>query len=689
MNFKKLAAWLTLSVTAATPLAIAQNPTILQGNYITNVFGNSNFVLNPNAQTNVADVTNATRSTTTPLVATSEFNLSLASGANATWTLRAFDQGMKGQNCEARFTYRGFATATTKAELVQNSLVVASLTLTPTTDPRIASINFPCGDLAHLTTFRIAQTTANMTTVTPNEIGAIYTGLATNMANVAQAEAVGGYKITVAGTKPGTTSASFANLTSGTATQVLFGKATSSDAASGSVTFSSLPAGNYMIAYTTHSNSAAATSCQYQWYEDTSAVSSGFQYNNGDTNWSMVPGYFEFTSAASRTFRIQGKRSAGSNTCQIDHAVNGQIVVYRFPSSSELVVTPERQNVFGGVVYTNQNQILFGTTAEPTAFSPYTNATWNQPTLLKGKALVTTTNSGNDLGFSIPNMPVGTYKVTISGVMNAVNSSDGIARCNYKIVETTTSTDVARQISQDMSFAAGSLDETRDYTNSFFGVYANTSVATRNFRLEAQKFDDTTTGNVGYCQAYSGTGSNTYNTNIAFLLEPLDQPSNSALYVQGPVLGSNTGAAIPAGSLGQTITWVTVPTTTSFTTSASDWTNAFITLQPGVYYISAQISMQANAGSTVNNDVECIVSLTDSTGTIVNNQSRSIRTRAYVTGVAALLNAVTPLSAIVNVTAANTIYKIRGQLQNNTGTGACQFFNVSNQYSDLYAVKLN
>ena len=175
--------------------AVAQNPTILQGNYITNVFGQSNFVLNPNAQTSIANVTNATRSITTPLVATSEFTLNLTNGQFATWTLRAFDSGMKGQNCEARFTYRGFATATTKAELVQNSLVVASLTLTPSTDPRIASINFPCGDLVNATTFRIAQTTANMTTVTPNEIGGIYVGLATNQANVAQAELVGTWKM--------------------------------------------------------------------------------------------------------------------------------------------------------------------------------------------------------------------------------------------------------------------------------------------------------------------------------------------------------------------------------------------------------------------------------------------------------------------------------------------------------------
>ena len=100
-------------------VASAQTPTILQGDYISNVFGNSNFILNPNAQTsncttsgtitcaNVT-VTNAsiTRVTTTPLVARTEFNVAITSAnGTATWATRAFDAGMKGQNCEARFSY--------------------------------------------------------------------------------------------------------------------------------------------------------------------------------------------------------------------------------------------------------------------------------------------------------------------------------------------------------------------------------------------------------------------------------------------------------------------------------------------------------------------------------------------------------------------------------------------------------
>jgi hypothetical protein len=198
---------------------------------------------------------------------------------------------------------------------------------------------------------------------------------------------------------------------------------------------------------------------------------------------------------------------------------------------------------------------LFAGTAEPTAFTPYNNATWNQPTLLRGRAQVTTTNSGNDLGFSIPNLPVGQYKLEISGLLNA--SDNGVngtySSCNFKIVETTTSTDVAKQ-AHETKVSAFTFS-TRDFTNSFSGVFNNTSIATRNFRLEANKQADTDAGNLGGCQAYSNTGTTSaLNTNITFLLTPLDQPSNSALYVQGPVLGAQTGATIGASYVGEVLT---------------------------------------------------------------------------------------------------------------------------------------
>jgi hypothetical protein len=591
MNFRKLLTYLTVGTAAVIPFADAQNPTILQGSYISNVFGNSNFVKNPNAQTNVANVTNATRSITTPLVATSEFNLALDAGQNATWTLRAFDAGMKGQNCEARFSYRGFATATTTAEIVQNSLVVAQLVLTPSTDPRIASINFPCGDLANATTFRIAQTTANMTTVTPNEIGAIYTGLATNMANVAQAENVVQAFRNAAQT-----------FSSGTPTAIQFNSETKDvygefDTANGR--FTAKRAGDYLINSALLFDDLAWTAGQYYeisirknnsaacrvYKEVQNAITMFFGNEINCTITLAVGDYIE-------TFVDQNRGSTASN------ASSSYTFTYisRFPTSSELVVTPERQNTWGGVVYTNSSQSLRTGQAASNTFYEFTGTQWDDG-VLKGKAALTTTNSGQDLGFSIPNLPVGNYYLQARGIIVAdVNASGSTTvgqrtQCAFRINETTTSNQVGVQAFED-KIAATTPVVTRDYPSIVSGIYTNTSVATRNFRLEAAKQSDIATSNGGACQAFSSNSG--IFTDILFTITPLDQPSNSALYVEGPVKASATGAAIPAGYLGKAEFGGGNGSTT--TSPANVYTISNVT--PGVYMVRGYAAAQATGART-------------------------------------------------------------------------------------------
>ena len=581
--------------------AIAQNPTILQGNYITNVFGNSNFVLNPNAQTSVANVTTVTatvsRSTTTPLVATSEFTVAIGTAnGTATWATRAFDAGMKNNNCEARFTYRGFA-ATSKVHIKQGANTVASLTLTPATDPRIASINFPCGDLSAATTFQVTDTAILAGT---NEIGGIYVGLATNMANVAQAEAVGGYKITARTTRPSTTSATFANLISGVSTQVVFGKATSSDAASGSVTFSSLPAGNYMIAYTNHGNSAASTSCEYQWFEDTSGIVSGYQYLANDTAWAMPTGYFEFTTAASRTFRIQGKRS-GANTCTIDHTVNAQIVVYRFPSSSELVVTPERQNWYvsashaganpnlGLVDVTTKTEIIDAslTLTPDTASQPVATlcSATNAPPSLSTSA--TTCAAGSEslgITFNIPS--TGAYEVCAQFASNVVSNANAGIDMKFAIEETATNANTAltnNKTNARFHNATSSVLNTaiplRQCNNLLFSSIGQKAVRL----MYTQGVFPTVTSNIVLAD-------NSGNRAVVWTVRPLANQSNSALYVQGPVLASQTGAAIPASYVGEVKqTNVTSGITASNTRTAV----TSIVLTPGVWRVHGVTAIDA------------------------------------------------------------------------------------------------
>lgn len=513
--------------------AVAQSPTIVQGSYISNVFGNSNFIKNPNAQSGLTSVTVSSaavvRSLTTPLMAASEFTITTSSTTGfADWEARAFDVGMKYQICEARFTYRGFSTGTTTAQVISGaSTVIASQVLIPSTDPRVVSIVFNCGDLSQTTKLRLQQATANLTGA--NEIGGIYMGLATNMANVAQAELAGATEYGGCSGQFSVTSTSFApQSTVASCTLNNFGSATTITKDL-SITIPNAKPGFYQI----HANIlpysvAVGNGCYWSIKEDTSGYLSGSTFASPSTGFGAAPlgasqlsASYNNTTTSTRTWRVVARSSSGA--CQIDPTVASLIIsVYRFPTASEQVLTPNITSSWGAVVHTSGNQTLHSGSAEPTTFSSFNSATWNQPSRLKGKAAVTTTNSGNDLGFSVPNLPVGNYEMKISGAINTVTGGSGFTSiCNFRVRETTTdSTVIAYQHNGESTPGTG----TRDYVTSGVGMFTNNSVATRNFIVEASKFHDTTATNNSGCEIFtssSPTGAS-YNTYISFTIQPLD-----------------------------------------------------------------------------------------------------------------------------------------------------------------------
>ena len=388
-----------------------------------------------------------------------------------------------------------------------------------------------------------------------------------------------------------------------------------------------------------------------------------------------------------------------NNGAAINIEAGGQynrLSIARFPSSSELVVTPERQNTFGGVKYINSNQTIRAAAAPSSSYQEFNNATWNQPTLLIGKAQVTTTGSGNDLGFSIPNLPVGQWKLSIRGLISAdTNNATTAAQsvnCSFKIRETTLASDVALQVVRDVVLSS-LPSSTRDYTSSFFGVFNNTSVATRNFRLEAAKVNDSTTGSVGACQAYSNTASE--RTEIVFLIEPLDQPSNSALYVQGPVLGSQTGAAIPEGYVNEfatrsiTDTSLRQQSTPTVGTFYYPWTST-LTLPSGNWLLCYKAIIeheQTAASGTVAYPRMHIQNQTDSTDVMTQAVIGQLTSAPF--NIAYIWGALSQCKPIA-ITSSKT-FRMGIAYTNNTGLSSVIAVRIRGDVSqtELYAVRLN
>jgi hypothetical protein len=82
-------------------------------------------------------------------------------------------------------------------------------------------------------------------------------------------------------------------------------------------------------------------------------------------------------------------------------------------------------------------------------------------------------------------------------------------------------------------------------------------------------------------------------------IQPLDQPSNSALYVEGPVKAAATGAAIPSGYQGETFSVLgTTDATITTTSGIFSTTLAQQSINPGVWMVIPSIHCKENSSFT-------------------------------------------------------------------------------------------
>jgi hypothetical protein len=197
------------------------------------------------------------------------------------------------------------------------------------------------------------------------------------------------------------------------------------------------------------------------------------------------------------------------------------------------------------------------------------------------------------------------------------------------------------------------------------GVYQNTSVANRTFFLQAYR-----TSAAGTCTGYSDSQQP-----LTITVIPLDQPSNSALYVEGPVKASATGAAIPSGYLGEELSGTN---SADFSYVAGTTANvASITLQPGYYLLRGQGKITMNTGSDYGTDV--IISITSTSAAYDGNNL--IRNLMPASGGS---NIWMKIDRYVRVTTPTTYYLVMTYF---SGGGTLRHINNSDSY--LKAIRFN
>ena len=176
------------------------------------------------------------------------------------------------------------------------------------------------------------------------------------------------------------------------------------------------------------------------------------------------------------------------------------------------------------------------------------------------------------------------------------------------------------------------------------------------------------------------------------IITPLDQPSNSALYVQGPVKAAETGAAIPAGYVGYVQEAIRTSDVTLSATAGTynDVTGLSITLDPGVWEIEAQGQLYVSGAAGVSpNGRLGSWQITDNAGT--PNVQREVLC-GFTNGVVGTSMTTCRINLRLLVTT-TTVYKVRAaSIENSVATTnptAVQVNASSNRVAYIRAVRIN
>jgi len=402
----------------------------------------------------------------------------------------------------------------------------------------------------------------------------VYVGLATNMANVAQAEVL--VRATV-GTNQSIPNNAYTKVQFDTETLDVYNEFNTS-----TNTFTAKRAGQYFITATFLFNTAAwATNAQILATIDKNGaqiMQNWYPIQGSYNNYTGVTVNQTIDLAVGDTIHIGVYQSSGAAKTLFASTSYSGMSISRFPSSSELVVKPETQNVWAGVTYSRTpDSITIGAgVVAPTGYVVYSDSAWNTGKVLYGKCQATDVDA-NRIGCKIPNLPVGAYKITATGLFYESSITAGNLICSHALYESTTNNFFSSSTNMFSNTQGGVLYNGRTLT----GIFNNTAVGDRNFVIAGNKTFDTTSGASGNCQVFvSNTGGDI--SNFTIMIQPLDQPSNSALYVEGPVKAAATGAAIPAGYVGRTIH----STATIF--PASGYSQSVVTtisVPPGVWIV--------------------------------------------------------------------------------------------------------
>lgn len=559
--------------------ALAQSTRILDGSYVTKQSNFRNFVINPDAQTNVASVTlttaTATRSTTTPVSenGSTEFNIAITSANGKVDFLAsgATQAVLGGQQCEVGFRGRGFQSTST-LQAFDGTNVLATYVFGALTNTTNVALPFPCPTDPSTIRVRITDTA---TLAGTNEVAGVYFGRSRGIYDAGNITAWTSYPCTTtsvsAGNIAGTTTCQYRRIGDSAQVQIYFVKSAAAGSGANDIEWP-IPSG---LAY--DSTKLPGTSEQ--------VIGSVSYYTGSSYSNQLVP------VIISNTIRVQ-KTTGATRYTPGDIAANSQFSINAFVPISQwtttsAAITPNQQNVWG-TAQISTGAAGTGVTLTSATYVTFNSSAFSTQTVAGAATIPTTGTCGttNDLATCYPYLPAGSYRVTYNGDLSATFSS-GVNQCLFALYDGTTRKGSAQTI------AAVASQE--DHVSSLEGVFTYTTAQTNvSFRVQGLR-----AAAAGTCNATVDSTASLQRT-PQFTVQRIDTANTQPVYIQGPVKAAADGVAIKAGDVGENKkASVLRSAPVSISSGVETPITSFITLTPGTWVVSGATVFETAAASTI------------------------------------------------------------------------------------------
>lgn len=354
--------------------AYGQNAALTtNGTYLPGVYHNRNYVKNPGAEQNANYITQSasitTRSTSSPLQGVASFLIDgTSSGQTVKFDTQSLETLLKGQNCEADFSFTGDATLY-KAYVEQGSTkITADLQLTNEALTRTVSIAFACGDLSSNSHLVIETTSASAAAI---KVDNVILSKNQNLFYINQTKVLGTLATTACASPFSTTSTTVSAFGTQTGcTYTATGLASAPATMIPAIKISSIPAGEVVVHVA--GSMVCITQdkdCHYQLFDGTNYYREDqvVESSSGSSTSPVIRFTYNYpTSQANLTLELRGYvTSGGTNRLYMTSGQPGVITVTSVPSQSQGVLFSDNTN-FDWVAFTPSTLQGFGTTTPAT-----------------------------------------------------------------------------------------------------------------------------------------------------------------------------------------------------------------------------------------------------------------------------------------------------------------------------------